>query len=161
MTTPITNMDDTIDSRDVTARIEELGEKFQSLDSVVAEANSVYIDAYQDAGEETPIVLELSDMLAAARMALREWDNSDAAKELASLKALATEAEGAPDWRHGATLIRDSYFKEYAMELADDIGAIPNDAAWPMTCIDWDLAARELRMDYTAIEFGDVTYWIR
>ena len=33
--------------------------------------------------------------------------------------------------------------------------------AWPYTCIDWEQAARELRYDYTSVDFDDVTYWIR
>ncbi len=82
--------------------------------------------------------------------------------ELAALEALAEEAEGyAPDWQYGETLIRDSYFKAYAMELADDIGAVDLNASWPMSCIDWDQAARELQMDYTAVTFDGVDYWIR
>jgi antirestriction protein len=82
--------------------------------------------------------------------------------ELTALQALAAQgADYAPDWEYGETLIRDSYFKEYAQELADDIGAIDRDAKWPTNCIDWDQAARELRMDYTAIDFDGVTYWVR
>jgi antirestriction protein len=82
--------------------------------------------------------------------------------ELKALEALQEEAEGyCPDWRYGATLIRDSYFVTYAQELADVIGAIPRDAGWPCTCIDWEQAARELRMDYTAVEFDGITYWVR
>lgn len=64
------------------------------------------------------------------------------------------------DWYPG-TAVRDSYFKDYAMELADDTGAILDNAQWPCTCIDWDQAARELRMDYTGVEFDGVTYWVR
>jgi hypothetical protein len=87
---------------------------------------------------------------------------SDDATELAALRELASEAEGyCPDWKYGATLIRDSYFKTYAQELADDIGAVPDNASWPCTCIDWDQAARELQMDYTSVEFDGVTYWVR
>jgi antirestriction protein len=82
--------------------------------------------------------------------------------ELAALRALQDEAEGsAPDWRYGCTLIRDSYFEDYARELAEEIGAIRDDARWPCTCIDWERAARELRMDYTAVDFDGVTYWVR
>lgn len=83
--------------------------------------------------------------------------------ELAGLKALVAEgSDYSEDWSYGATLIRDSYFKEYAMDLADDIGAMtPGDASWPLTCIDWDQAARELQMDYTSVEFDGVTYWVR
>lgn len=89
-------------------------------------------------------------------------ESDDEINELAALKALAAEAEGyAADWQHGETLIRDSYFNSYAMELAEDIGAINANAAWPNNCIDWDQAARELRMDYTAVEFDGVTYWVR
>lgn len=78
------------------------------------------------------------------------------------LLALQDEAEGyAADWKYGEALIRDSYFKRYAMELAEDIGAIPDDAKWPCTCIDWDKAARELQMDYTSVEFAGITYWVR
>ena len=82
--------------------------------------------------------------------------------EYEALRTLQEEAEGySEDWKYGATLIRDSYFQTYAMELAEEIGAIPDDARWPATCIDWEQAARELRMDYTSVEFGGVTYWVR
>jgi antirestriction protein len=37
--------------------------------------------------------------------------------------------------------------KDYAEELADDIGAIPDDLSWPLTHIDWDAAARDLEYD--------------
>jgi antirestriction protein len=39
--------------------------------------------------------------------------------------------------------------RDYAEELAEDIGAIDHDAGWPMNCIDWDRATRELSMDYS------------
>lgn len=88
--------------------------------------------------------------------------DDDDREELRVLKALAEEAaQYAPDWEHGETLIRDSYFKNYAQDLAEDIGAIKAEAQWPYTCIDWEQAARELRMDYTAVDFDGVTYWIR
>jgi len=89
-------------------------------------------------------------------------ENPDYADELAALESLAEEAEGyAADWGHGETLIRDSYFEAYAQELAEDIGAIGHGAGWPSYCIDWTRAARDLQMDYTAVEFDGVTYWIR
>ena len=82
--------------------------------------------------------------------------------ELEALTALADEASDyAPDWQYGATLIRDSYFEDYAQELAEDIGAIGSNATWPNNCIDWERATRELQMDYTEVDFDGVTYWIR
>lgn len=91
----------------------------------------------------------------------KTWD-VDNGEELAALKAFAEQAEGcAPDWRHGATLIRDSHFEDYARDLAEDIGAINKDASWPNTCIDWEQAASELQADYSAVDFDGVTYWVR
>jgi hypothetical protein len=87
---------------------------------------------------------------------------SDEATELVALRDLQDQAEGyCADWTYGATLIRDSYFESYAMELADDLGAIDRGAKWPQTCIDWKRAAEELQQDYTSVDFDGVTYWIR
>lgn len=64
------------------------------------------------------------------------------------------------DW-YPVTLIRDSYFKEYAQDLAEDIGAVEDGASWPNYCIDWDRAARELQFDYASVEIDGTTYWYR
>lgn len=96
--------------------------------------------------------------------ALRQTDEAD---ELVALRELLGELAGnggdeqwRDDW-YPITMIRDSYFKTYAQDLAEDTGAIPDDAQWPCTCIDWDKAARELLMDYTSVELDGVTYWVR
>ena len=82
--------------------------------------------------------------------------------ELDMLLALQAEAEGyIVDWEHGEALIRDSYFQQYAEGLAESIGAIDRNASWPLSYIDWEGAADALKMDYTAIMYGDVTYWAR
>jgi hypothetical protein len=103
----ISNLDDLIDSRSVIDRIEELR------------------SAWADSTENDPDDYDLSE---------DDWraglDAEDAA-ELVALLALQSEGEGYSDWQHGATLIRDSYFEDYARELAEDIGAIPEDASWP------------------------------
>lgn len=88
--------------------------------------------------------------------------DDDDNEELAALKALADKADGyASDWKDGATLIRDDYFETYAEELARDCGMIPNNLAWPCTCIDWEQAADELKQDYTSVDFDGVDYWVR
>lgn len=89
--------------------------------------------------------------------------------ELETLTALLEECKGNggdEEWRgdwYPGTLIRDTYFKDYAQELAEDIGAIDTTKTygWPLSYIDWDAAADALRMDYTAVEFDGVTYWTR
>jgi hypothetical protein len=58
------------------------------------------------------------------------------------------------------TMIAESYFKEYAQELADDLGLI-DAAVWPLTCIDWEHAAKELRYDYTGVTYDGTDYLIR
>ncbi len=32
----------------------------------------------------------------------------------------------------------------FAENLADEVGAVPDDLSWPLTCIDWERAARDL-----------------
>lgn len=94
--------------------------------------------------------------------------DDDEIEELANLEALLAECKDAGggdeqwdgDW-YPVTLIRESYFKDYAQELADDIGAIKDSAQWPYTCIDWNQAAMELKMDYIGVEFDGVTYFTR
>ncbi len=81
--------------------------------------------------------------------------------ELANLKALAEEAGEYGDWKFGVTLIREDCFENYAREFAQDIGAISTDTSWPVNCIDWELAARELRIDYTEVDFDGVSYLFR
>lgn len=107
------------------------------------------------------VIATIEEMTERRESLTEAWDQDDA-DYLAKLEALAEEAGGyAPDWIYGETLIRDSYFKNHAMDLAEEIGALPDDPQWPLGCIDWDQATRELQMDYTAVEFDGVTYWIR
>ena len=58
-------------------------------------------------------------------------------------------------------LIADSYFQEYTQNLAEECGMVDTSARWPMNCIDWEQAARELQMDYSIIIIRDITYWYR
>lgn len=93
------------------------------------------------------------------------WSAVDpaAADELRELEELLAQLRdvGGDTPEDGMTLVRESYFQDYAQELADDIGATNPNAGWPLNCIDWEQAARELRMDYTSVEWGDVTYFVR
>jgi CRISPR/Cas system-associated endonuclease Cas1 len=140
---------DLIDSRDIIERIESL-----ELDLEIAadmEANKLHQrwtlwhawknkpETYLDEGEQETIQ-----------------------QELKILKAVEEEAEGsASDWRYGETLIRCTYFKEYAQELAEDCGMVTKDSSWPNDCLDWDRAARELKIDYTTVDYDGIEYWIR
>ena len=88
------------------------------------------------------------------------------AAELKALKDLASEAESSPNWTHGESLIRESYFEDYIRELVDDCYPMPegfSNGEWPwrhMT-MDWEAAANEAKQDYTEVDFDGVTYLIR
>lgn len=86
---------------------------------------------------------------------------SENGEELRLLQALAKEGEEcASDWEYGATLIRDSYFTDYAREVLEDCGDIPRDIPYYIA-IDWDRTAENIRVDYTPVDFGGITYWVR
>lgn len=142
-TTSITNSEDIIDSRDIIARIEQL--------------ENEQTDLLTNEDGETVTVEELSDD---ARKAFYAWEEENA-HELDALRSLREGAESSPDWEYGETLIRDSYFEEYARDLAEDIGAIQKDAAWPNNHIDWEAAADALKQDYSCVSFDGVDFWIR
>ena len=162
-----TNTDDVIDSRDVIARIEELTEERSDLATALDEAREERDEMPAETGPE-PISDAYHDAHCAvldAEKALEEWDEENAA-ELKALTELAEQCEGYSDnWTYGAALVRDSYFRTYAQELAEELAEeydlLERRTTWPYTCIDWDQAARELRMDYTSVEFDGVTYWVR
>lgn len=155
------NSEDILDSRDIEARIDELTAERDGFREAVEEAQEAFNAA--NATDDTEEGRELGDALAMARKELADWQASDDPAELATLVAFRDELKGyCDDWTHGVTLIRDSYFKEYAMELADECSnEKPSEAGWPFNCIDWNKAARELQMDYTSGEFDGVTYWAR
>ena len=73
--------------------------------------------------------------------------------------ALSDYAEDSPE--DGIFLIAEDAFEDYAQELAEDSGAIPDKASWPLYCIDWEWAARELSMDYAMVDFDGTTYYFR
>jgi hypothetical protein len=109
----------------------------------------------KDAPSNTDDVIDSRDVIDAIDDETVEGD------ELEALKALAKEAEGSPDWEHGETLIRDSYFESYAQELAEETGMVKGTESWPLNCIDWEEAADQLKQDYFSVDFDGVDYWIR
>lgn len=134
-TEQITNDQDYIDVRDVIARVEHLEQLRQPGPVDLGDDN----DTAQD----------------------------DLFMELAMLESLLSDLEGNggdEEWRgswYPVTLIRESYFKDYAEQLAEDIGAINSEASWPNNHINWEAAANELLIDYSSTEIDGVTYYYR
>lgn len=119
------------------------------------------ISNYDDVIDSRDVIARIAELVEMRDDEEGDELTEDDAAELAELEALASALSGYSDWGHGATLIRDSYFVEYAQECFDDMEGPNRLTEWPYSCIDWEQAARELRMDYTAAEFGDITYWVR
>jgi hypothetical protein len=139
---------DTFDSRDVIARLAELeAASFDwqgPLDGICSTCGDTRDE--HPADPEDGALVYCPDDLA----------------ELRKLRELAEEGETyASDWPYGATFIADDYFEDYARELAEDIGAVDRDAAWPTTYIDWPAAAKALQADYTSIELDGFEFWVR
>lgn len=157
--TAITNSEDVIDSRDIIERIkylEDLEETWNDAKTALEE-----LEGTDAPGEDD----KTAEALEAAREAVSDAEidfGDDERDELRALRALAEEGESATsEWKDGAGLIRDSYFREYAEQFADDIGAINRESTWPNNHIDWEAAADELKMDYTSVDFDGVEYWVR
>ncbi len=176
--TEISNSDNVIDSRDVIKRIEELTEwkdaaverlaeirarleeiRLERLDIENDEAADTALD--EEADKLTGEIWEADDKGEAIEYGeTPDWTEAEH-EELKALLSLQEEASGAADWSYGETLIADSYFEEYAEQLAQDIGLVSDTDKWPMTCINWEEAAEELKQDYTSVDFDGETYWIR
>lgn len=85
------------------------------------------------------------------------WDN-ELEEEYLELKDIEETIDG---WKDGVTLINDNYFEDYTREFASDIGAISDENAWPCCHIDWEAAADSLKQDFTQVEFGGETYYVK
>lgn len=160
------------DAKDALAEaIEADAERRAEIQEQIDALNAISED--EQTNEDVAKLIELeasiedeSDEVTEARESLESAENDfdeDECEELKQLRSLAEDGDGyASDWKYGAQLIRESYFEKYARETADDLyGKELRDSHWPFSCIDWEQAAEELMQDYTAIEFGDVTYYVR
>ena len=135
MANAISNTDNTIDSRDVIARIEELEAERSEIEE---DPETEYIEACKN---------------------VKDFDESEEGQELIALKTLAEQGEDyAPDWKYGAQLIHEDYFEEAMDELLEECGDIPRDLPSYLT-ITVDYAA--LKQDYTELDFDGQTYYIR
>lgn len=160
----IRNTDDMIDVRDIIARVEELECEREALADDLKEAEEALeaFDPEEGGGDEAELEINVGH----ARDALRYWDAHEDATELKALDGLLDKMKGYggdEQWRgdwHPVTLIRDSYFVDYAEELIKDCEGLPRELP-SYIAIDWTKTADNIRVDYSSIEFDGVTYWYR
>lgn len=148
----ISNSDDTLDSRDVEKRLDELEDEKSDLESALSELKEELEDE-TDEEEQTDIKAQIES----AEKALEEWEESSEGEELKELKAFWDELEGYVSG--GETLIRDSYFSDYAKEFCRDVYGMEDIPDLLQNNINWEGVAEDLQADYSSAEWDGVTYW--
>ena len=131
---------DVIDVRDIIVRVLELRDERDERDEYNEKMGSP--DAWDGVPDGEPDELNMLEDI------------------LSELAGYGGDEEFEGDW-YPIELVADSYFQEYAQNLAEDCGMVDTNARWPVNCIDWEQAARELQMDYSCIIIYDTTYWYR
>lgn len=132
--------------------LEEAKEALTALDTV--ENRTTFQDwkgAYQ---AQADVVTDAQDVLKSAEHGFGDEEKG----ELAELEELESEIT---DFMHGATMVPETDFEEYAREIAEDCCDMSHADRWPFTCIDWEQAAKELAMDYTEVTYQGDTYLVR
>lgn len=150
-----------LDTRDLYKRQQELESLREALESARDELDQL---SAQKPAEDESTPAELEEWESAVESARETLDDAttefgeDEQAELDELNELESEVG---EWQHGETMIPESDFEDYARQLAEDIGAIPDENRWPCTCIDWEQAAKELAMDYSLVSFQGTDYYVR
>ena len=149
---------DIIDTGDLIIELAEFENEHESLVEAIEEAK-VNLKEVED-NEDSTVEEKQSarDALERAEDDLEEFKDGD----YTTLKEFCKDLENSiSDYLHGETLIKESYFTEYAQDLAEDLGYTSRDVHWPYTHIDWEAAAEDLKQDYTSFEVGGYTYYAR
>jgi len=110
-------------------------------------------------------IVDLRDVLDKYRevtsVPYKELDDEDRAF-IRMFEQLEEELTSVEDYAYNEpTLIKDTYFTDYAIEFADSVYGINDSMDWPFNRIDWDAAADDLKMDYIEFEIGPYTYYGR
>lgn len=159
----IDNSEDVISMDDVTERFAELRDERAGLVEAIEEAQGALNDLGDDADSDDRE--EAENEFAYARKQLAEFDENDG-DELKTLQELIDELRGnggdhqfEGDWYPGS-MIRESYFEDYARELLEDCGDLPRDLPG-YVAIDWAKTADNIRVDYSSVEYDGVEYLYR
>lgn len=143
----------TLDTRDLLKRKNELEDLRDAIEAAKDELHD-HQEERPDGDAWKERLEELQDKLESAQ----EDFGDDEKQELEELEELESEIS---DFSHGETMIEVDDFEEYAQELAEDCGMIDRDANWPLTCIDWKQAAKELSQDFTLVTYHGTDYYVR
>ena len=142
MTTMIHNGMNTIDLRDIVARIAELKpardaaklppETEESDDAWTAEDGSMYAASYDEEQE----------------------------RELNALEKLVEQLDGRAASFPDCGIVRGEFFEEYCQQTCEDLGDIGRNS-WLASHVDWTAAAIAMQQDWAEVDFDGVEYWAR
>lgn len=159
--------DETINSRDIINKYDDLQEEYDSLVEALEEAN----DALKEYNEENPDgedpaeADELVENIKDAQEALNDFNSSFDKDELDTLREIVKQGEDSSDWGDEA-LIHEDNFTDYIKNLIEDCYEMPEEfesGHWPYNHItlDFEGAAEEAKVDYIEIDADGHTYYIR
>jgi hypothetical protein len=126
---------DIVDLEDLAKRLAEITDELDDHQARLDEGDETYLDDYdlQELRDERDRIQEVEDQFS------------------------QTLAEAA---RNDSTMVSEYYWQAYAESFADDVGMVDTDSSmYPY--IDWERWAEDLKMDYTSIEYGGVTFYTR
>lgn len=126
---------DTIDVRDIIARVEELEAEAQELNQT--ENFNLWSHTRPYDAEELKTLCAILD----------------------ELSGNGGDEQWRGDW-YPVTLISERTFEDHVRELLEDCGTIPKDLPW-FVAIDWETTAQHVQGDYTPVEIDGTTYWYR
>lgn len=151
----ISNSADILDSRDIEERINELEYEVSDLRDEIEEKENKLVELQAVESEEAED--KRSDLK--EQIAEKKDEISELQDELKPMLEFR-ESVGHPEWKHGLTIISESYWEYYARELAEDLyGKELRDSTWPFSHIDWEDAAKTLLMDYSSAEYDGTTFY--
>lgn len=102
-------------------------------------------------------ILDSRDLADLLRTLDEDSEDEEERELFAALEELRDQVGS--EWKHGVTLIQDSYFEDYAREMADGIYGVEKG---PLAdYIDWERWAADVQADYSSVEMGGTTFWYR
>ena len=158
--------DNTIDSRDIISRHEELQDEFDSLLEALREAQDNFETIDHSDDNSLAEFQNSENSISEAQEELDQFNQSFDRDELDTLKQVIAEGEDSPDWSHGEILIHETYFSDYIKDIINDCYEMPKEfesGSWPWNHItlDYEGAAEEAKSDYYTIEVDGHSYYLR
>lgn len=153
----ISHIADIIDARDIISRFEELETALQEAHERGQFASTFDDWVLNSRDNSDPVYAAFPEDGEQVQSDIEEFYKLN--ELLGDIKGNGGDEHWRGDW-YPITLIRDSHFVDAMRELCEDIGDFPNGVPHYYV-IDWEATARNLRMDYSAVEFDGVTYWYR